>query len=250
MVSLSLELGPSFVENSFTIETTDHATLNLDLSFNWEFMFDRNNPEHIKKIFSNKDYIGNACKALSSRIRGNVSTETFDYFHKNSHMLIKGALLKKDKETGEVRPFIMKENFLAITEINSKGYKPTDITIEDLLQRSFKISLDIQNESKEAEARFEQDKLEQEAQGQLEIQRIQDQLNSEMARKTLLESQAETATLQKQGQAIANARAIAEAKKIEGTSLVSQAENKVKAVTNQRKVELDLQRQRMLQELS
>jgi len=36
-VSLSLELGPSFVDDSFTIETTDHATLYLNLSFNWEF---------------------------------------------------------------------------------------------------------------------------------------------------------------------------------------------------------------------
>lgn len=96
--------------------------------------------------------------------------------------------MKQDKETGELLPFTMKENNFVITEINSKGYKPTDVKIEDLLQRSFKISLDIQNKSKEAEAKFEQEKLEQKASGQLNIQKIQDQLNSEMARKQLLES--------------------------------------------------------------
>jgi len=51
--------------------------------------------------------------------------------------------MRVDKETGGMKPFIMKENNFAITEINSKGYKPTDETIEDLLQRSFKISLAI-----------------------------------------------------------------------------------------------------------
>lgn len=137
------------------IETTDHATLFLELSFNWEFQIDKTNAEHVKKIFQNKDYIGNACKALSSRIRGVVSTETFDYFHKNSHQIIKSSIMKQNQETGELIPFTMKENNFVITEINSKGYKPTDVTIDNLLQRSFKISLAIQNESKEAEAKFE-----------------------------------------------------------------------------------------------
>lgn len=77
----------------------------------------------------------------------------------------------------------MPENNFIITDVNSKGYKPTDQKIEDLLQRSFKISLAIQNKSKEAEASFQQQKMEQEAKGQLDIQKIQDELNSEMARK-------------------------------------------------------------------
>lgn len=37
MISLALELGPSFINDQFVIETTDHATLFLELSFNWEF---------------------------------------------------------------------------------------------------------------------------------------------------------------------------------------------------------------------
>jgi len=43
---------------------------------------------------------------------------------------------------------------------------------------------------------------------------------------------------------------VADAKKIQGTSMMSQAKNKVVAVSNQRKVELDLKKQRLLQELS
>lgn len=43
---------------------------------------------------------------------------------------------------------------------------------------------------------------------------------------------------------------MADAKRIEGSSLVSQAKNKVKATQNQRKVELELLKQKILQELS
>jgi len=57
----------------------------LDLSYNWEFRFDKSNKMDREKIFANMDYIGNACQAMSSRIRGIVSSKSFDDFHKNSH---------------------------------------------------------------------------------------------------------------------------------------------------------------------
>jgi major vault protein len=43
----------------------------------------QNNPASIK-IFSVKDFVGDACKTLASRIRGAVAVETFDHFHKHS----------------------------------------------------------------------------------------------------------------------------------------------------------------------
>lgn len=94
--ALTLELGPGQLRDQIVVETTDHAKLLLDLSYNWEFRFDKTNKIDSEKIFQNKDYIGNACKAMSSRIRGVVSGKTFDDFHKNSHTIIKEAVLKVD----------------------------------------------------------------------------------------------------------------------------------------------------------
>ena len=85
---------------------------------------------------------------MSSRIRGITSGKTFDDFHKNSHSIIKSAALKKDKE-GKVIPFVFSNNFY-ITDINSSGYTPVVKETEELLQRSLKISMEIQNLAKEA----------------------------------------------------------------------------------------------------
>ncbi len=146
------------------VETVDHAKLLLDVSYNWEFLFDRKNDDEVQKIFSNKDFIGNVCKAVSSRIRGNISSKTFDDFHKNSHDLIKRSILKFDSEN-KLIPFKFKENNFFITDVNSSGYQPTDKETTALLQRSFKVSLDIQTKSKEAEAAHQSARLEQEASG-------------------------------------------------------------------------------------
>lgn len=149
---------------------------------------------------------------MSSRIRGIIAGKSFDDFHKNSHSIIKGAVLKTDAN-GKIIPFKFSNNFF-ITDINSSGYTPVDKETEESLQRSFKISLEIQTKAKEAEAKHQQDKLEQEATGQLERQKIRNEINSGLVMKQFLETQAETAIVKKQGLALAEAKAKAEAKKI------------------------------------
>jgi major vault protein len=103
----------------------------LELSYNWEFRFNKNDEQDTKKIFSDRDYVGNACKAMSSRIRGIIASKTFDDFHKNSHTLIKNAVLKYDSE-GKIIPFKFSNNFY-ITDINSSGYTPVDKETEESL---------------------------------------------------------------------------------------------------------------------
>lgn len=68
--------------------------------------------------------------------------------------------------------------------------------------------------------------------------------------KTLLEQQAETAIKKKTDYAIAEAKAKAEAKKIQGQAEVSQAENKVKAKTFQKNAEVEFLRQRFNTEIN
>jgi len=61
-----------------------------------------------------KDFVGDACKSISSRVRGALSSKSFDYFHKNSSDIIKEAIHKKD-ENGKYLPYIIKANNLHIT---------------------------------------------------------------------------------------------------------------------------------------
>jgi major vault protein len=70
------------------VETSDHAKLFLRLSYRWTFKFDKGNEDQCKNLFSVKDFVGDACKRISSRIRGVVSAVSFDNFHRNSTEII------------------------------------------------------------------------------------------------------------------------------------------------------------------
>jgi major vault protein len=96
------------------VETSDHAKLYLQLSYRWTFKADKENQEECKKLFLVRDFVGDACKRISSRIRGVVSAVTFDNFHKNSTEIIQNAVHKKD-EAGNLLPFHITANNLLIT---------------------------------------------------------------------------------------------------------------------------------------
>ena len=87
--SIALLLGPDFTSDIIIVETADHARLQLDLSYNWHFSIkDINNTQDASKIFNVADFVGDLCKAMASKIRGAVSSVTFDDFHKNSAQII------------------------------------------------------------------------------------------------------------------------------------------------------------------
>lgn len=101
------------------VETSDHARLYLRLAYRWFFKVDKSegNEEEWKKLFLVRDFVGDACKRISSRIRGVVSATTFDNFHKNSAELIRRAIHKQDAE-GNSKPFEIKANNLYITQVD------------------------------------------------------------------------------------------------------------------------------------
>lgn len=86
--NLALLLGPDFMTDQIVVETSDHARLQLKLAYSWKFEIDKKDYESYKKIFSVSDFVGEACKTMASRIRGAVSTVTFDEFHKRSTGII------------------------------------------------------------------------------------------------------------------------------------------------------------------
>ena len=72
--------------------------------------------------------------------------------------------------------------------------------------------------------RHEAQRLEQEAKGRLERQKIKDEAEAEKARTALLELQSLSAAVESTGQAKAEAQSRAESAKIEGQAAVEQAQ--------------------------
>ena len=90
--SLTLLLGPDFCTDVIEIETADHARLSVQLSYNWHFDVDREDPVSAAQLFSVPDFVGDLCKAIASRVRGAVAAVSFDDFHKNSAKIIRSSV--------------------------------------------------------------------------------------------------------------------------------------------------------------
>merc|ERR1719399_866081 len=101
--SLNLMLGPDFMTDIIIVETSDHARLKLQLAYNWHFMVPED-PELKSCIFNVRDFTGDACKAIASRVRSAVASESFDNFHKNSARIIRKSVFGEGDD-GKIRKF-------------------------------------------------------------------------------------------------------------------------------------------------
>jgi major vault protein len=236
---LVLLLGPDFMTDIVTVETSDHARLSLQLSYNWHFEVNQGDAADAAKLFNISDFIGDACKAIASRVRGEVATKPFDDFHKNSARIIRTALFGVD-QNGHVNDYFkFTQNNLVITSIDIQSVEPVDQRTRDALQKSVQLAIEITTKSQEATAKHKAAQDEQKARGLLDRQKIDDEGRAEERRKHLLELQAESAAVSSAGQATAEARARAEALEIEGQSSVEQSELKSKAASIESEAELE-----------
>uniref|UniRef100_A0A8C9PI07 Major vault protein n=1 Tax=Spermophilus dauricus TaxID=99837 RepID=A0A8C9PI07_SPEDA len=162
--ALCLLLGPDFFTDVITIETADHARLQLQLAYNWHFeLSDRNDPQEAAKLFSVPDFVGDACKAIASRVRGTVASVTFDDFHKNSARIIRTAVF--GFETSEVKgsdgmslpkprdQAVFPQNGLVVSSVDVQSVEPVDQRTRDALQRSVQLAIEITTNSQEAAAK-------------------------------------------------------------------------------------------------
>ncbi len=169
------------------VETSDHAKLSLELSYNWNFEFDQASLEDHKKLFQVKDFIGNCCKNIASRVRGAVSGVSFDNFHTNSKDIIRTAVFGKDKKTGEVREELhFKTNNLRITSVDVKSSQPVDKEVRASLDKSISLSMDMTTKKQEAKALHKAKISEQENKGRLQRQELEDLCKAEDTKKNLL----------------------------------------------------------------
>lgn len=234
--SLCLLLGPDFMTDIINVETADHARLSLQLSYNWHFKIPPVGES--ATLFSVPDFVGDACKAIASRIRGFVAAVQFDDFHKNSARIIRTSVFGLD-ENKKVRDFFcFKQNNLYITSIDIQSVEPVDQRTREALQKSVQLAIEITTKSQEATARHEAERLEQEAKGKLERQIIDDEAEAEKARIRLLELKSSSAAVESTGQAKAEAQSMAERAKIEGEAAVEQAKLRAMAATIEAEGEL------------
>jgi major vault protein len=238
--TLCLLLGPDFMTDVVTVETSDHARLALQLAYNWHFEATPGDAKQAAQIFQVPDFVGDACKAIASRVRGSVASCTFDYFHRNSADIIRAAVFGLDPETKQPRTRLaFKSNLLVITNIDIQSVEPVDERTRDSLQKSVQLAIEITTNSQEASARHEAQRIEQEANGDLEIQKINNEIEAEKERTELLKLQAQSANVEATGQAIAEAKARTDALEIEAKASVQQAELKAEASRIKSKSDLE-----------
>jgi len=123
--------------------------------------------------------------------------------------------------------------------LDIQSVEPVDQRTRDSLQKSVQLAIEITTKAQEASARHESSRLEQEAVGRLERQKITDQAESEKSRKSLLELQGESAVVEAMGQATAEAKARAQTLEIEANTGVKQAELQASATTITTSADLD-----------
>lgn len=247
--SLSLLLGPDFMTDVVTVETSDHARLSLQLAYNWYFEVDKDSEKDAAKIFQVPDFVGDACKAIASRVRGAVAGSSFDDFHKHSADIIRSAVFGKDGESNIRNRLKFNANNLVITNIDIQSVEPIDQRTRDSLQKSVQLAIEITTQSQEATARHNAMRRDQEARGKLERQRIEDEAKAEKERTALLELQSTSAAVESTGQSTAEAKARVEALLIEADAAVKQSELRAKANRIKTEAEFEQLRNRQVAEL-
>jgi major vault protein len=249
--SLCLMLGPDFMTDTVTVETSDHARLMLKLSYNWFFDVARGNPEDISKIFAVPDFVGDACKAIASRVRGAVASSSFDAFHRGSSDIIRKAVFGLDKSSGELRKYLrFSSNGLVVSEIDVQSVEPIEQKTRDALQLSVQLAIEITTKSQEATARHESQCEAQIASGRLQIQMIEDEARAEKEKQELLRLRAHTENIQAAGEATAEARAKADAAEIQAKASVERARHSAEAKKIKATAELQQLRKKNANELA
>lgn len=224
--SLGLQLGPDFMTDIVEVETADHARLSLRLSYNWHFEVD---PKDDTKIFEVKDFVGDACKAMASRVRGKVSQVCFDVFHQHSAHLIRSSIMGTTDDGKKVKYSFRFPYGLVIDSIDIQEVEPVDTKTRDSLQKSVQLAIEITTRSQESKYRHEATLEEQEANGKLEFEKLVGNQEAEITRTGLLKAQVECAAVETSGQKEAEAKGRKETSRIEAESEVEILKQRVKA---------------------
>ena len=247
--NLALMLGPDFMSDVVIVETSDHANLALTLSYSWRFLVDKNDAKETNRIFQVKDFVGDACKTIASRVRGAVSAYSFEDFHQRSSDIIKAAVFGKKGD--EIRnELFFSSNGLVVTNVDIQTVEPTDEKTKASLKKSVNQAIEITTEANKARAQHESRKNEQHSKGTLELQKVRDLIESEKEQIKVIQLKAKNLEVQLTGKAIGEAIAEAKSKKIYYESLLQQVELEEEARKIETETELSLLKDKNSAELS
>ena len=101
------------------------------------------------KLFSVKDFVGDACKSIASRVRGAVSAKIFEEFHHHSSEIIKEAVF------GRRNTLLFDSNNLCITSVDIQNIEIIDAKTREMLTKSINLAIEISSRSQEATSKHE-----------------------------------------------------------------------------------------------
>jgi major vault protein len=117
-------LGPTFSRDLVPVETSDHARLNLRLSYNWLFNVDPSNQKQAQKIFNIRDFIGDMCNLMAAKVRAAVASSSFEDFHKSSAHIIRKAIFGLDERNKINDNYDFEKNCLRIKNVDIQSVEP------------------------------------------------------------------------------------------------------------------------------
>eukprot|EP01022_Parablepharisma_sp_SALTPOND_P019222 TRINITY_DN324_c0_g1_i2.p2 TRINITY_DN324_c0_g1~~TRINITY_DN324_c0_g1_i2.p2 ORF type:complete len:830 (+),score=104.58 TRINITY_DN324_c0_g1_i2:3705-6194(+) len=242
--TLHLLLGPAFSTDVVEVDTSDHARLEIKMSYNWRFRINPDAPEH---IFNVRDFIGDLCKAMGSKVRAAVATVPFEIFHKSSTRIIRSSIFGYDKETDKVNDVLyFNSNGLEVFNVDIQSIEPKDKRTKQSLDKTVTQAIEITTRILEQEARRQADKSAQEEKGKLECLILDNKATVEKAKKALLQLKAKSDEIKSKGQALAEAKAKATAEEISAQAEVSFAELKATAKRIRELSTLDYEKEKNL----
>ena len=248
--TLLLKLGPDSISDVVEVETSDHARLKLSLTYSWKFDVDKSNYEELERLLQIKDFIGDCCKTIASRIRGIVSSVDFDSFHKDSSNIVQTGVFGKDSTGKLKKPLLFKANKLIISNVDIQSQEPVDKKMRDILNQSMILSMQTQLKIQESEAKHREDRSNQEAKGKVGRKQIEDETESENKRLTLLRLKADNDEINTTGLAEAETKAKCSESEIQAESDLEKVKNEFEAEKMRRGAELEKMRRFYAEEIA
>lgn len=246
--SLRLFLGPDYMADVVLVETLDHTRLRLSLAYNWEFDT-TDMSAALDKAFAISDFIGEACRALASRVRAVIAGVTFENFHLHSTSIIRQAIFCSSGDgLLKVTPqghLYFSVNGLLITNVDVQQVQPADNRTLQALKKSVQLAVEIITKSQENEATHQAALLEQEAAGALELQVMKDHCEIEAQRLQILEVEGSNAEIELIGASTAHAVAQRESRIVEVEATVEAAPKRCQAYEVAQEAELQLLHKRI-----
>ena len=222
--TLYLNMGPTYTTDQIEVETSDHALLIIEVSYNWHFDVNKNDDfEKQRKIFSVRDCIGEMCSIMASRVRGAVAEMTLNEFHKSSARVIRIAVMGEiNGKIGD--KFVFQNNLLAITNVDIKNISTKDEETKNKLQATVNLAIEITTRSQEEEAKRQAERRDQEAKSTLQRKIIEDNSQAESIKKVLFELKGHTQSIEESGMKEAEAKS-------KVNSMIIDSESNIKVAT-------------------